>query len=97
VQKEVAERIIDIKESILSLSVKAYGTPKKVMTTPKKKTPNTNVNTNAEHNTTANLGVASFSCDVNLVVESALKAVESHTILQRTRDELSFDSKSLII
>jgi 16S rRNA (adenine1518-N6/adenine1519-N6)-dimethyltransferase len=31
VQKEVAERIVDIKESILSLSVKVFGTPKKVM------------------------------------------------------------------
>lgn len=31
VQKEVADRIVDIKESILSLSVKVYGTPKKVM------------------------------------------------------------------
>ncbi len=28
VQKEVAERVVDTKESILSLSVKAYGTPK---------------------------------------------------------------------
>ncbi|MEN9921518.1 MAG: dimethyladenosine transferase, rRNA (adenine1518-N6/adenine1519-N6)-dimethyltransferase [Candidatus Parcubacteria bacterium] len=31
VQKEVADRIVDIKESILSLSVKVFGTPKKVM------------------------------------------------------------------
>jgi 16S rRNA (adenine1518-N6/adenine1519-N6)-dimethyltransferase len=31
VQKEVADRIVDTKESILSLSVKVYGTPKKVM------------------------------------------------------------------
>jgi len=28
VQKEVAQRVVDTKESILSLSVKAYGTPK---------------------------------------------------------------------
>jgi len=36
VQKEVATRIVarDAKESILSLSVKAYGTPKLVMTVP---------------------------------------------------------------
>jgi 16S rRNA (adenine1518-N6/adenine1519-N6)-dimethyltransferase len=32
VQKEVAERIIDDKESLLSLSVKAYGEPNYVMT-----------------------------------------------------------------
>ncbi|MEY4440542.1 MAG: dimethyladenosine transferase, rRNA (adenine1518-N6/adenine1519-N6)-dimethyltransferase [Candidatus Parcubacteria bacterium] len=31
VQKEVADRIVDAKESILSLSVKVFGTPKKVM------------------------------------------------------------------
>lgn len=31
VQKEVASRILDAKESILSLSVKAYGTPSRVM------------------------------------------------------------------
>jgi len=31
VQKEVANRIVDTKESILSLSVKVFGTPKKVM------------------------------------------------------------------
>lgn len=31
VQKEVANRIVDGKESILSLSVKVFGTPKKVM------------------------------------------------------------------
>lgn len=31
VQKEVANRIVDSKESILSLSVKVFGTPKKVM------------------------------------------------------------------
>ncbi len=31
VQKEVADRIVDIKESILSLSVKVFGTPKKMM------------------------------------------------------------------
>lgn len=31
VQKEVADRITDTKESILSLSVKVFGTPKKVM------------------------------------------------------------------
>lgn len=35
VQKEVAQRIVDIKETILSLSVKVYGTPKKVMTVKK--------------------------------------------------------------
>jgi 16S rRNA (adenine1518-N6/adenine1519-N6)-dimethyltransferase len=35
VQKEVAQRIADIKETILSLSVKVYGTPKKVMTVKK--------------------------------------------------------------
>lgn len=35
VQKEVAERIVDTKESILSLSVKVYGTPKKLMTVKK--------------------------------------------------------------
>jgi 16S rRNA (adenine1518-N6/adenine1519-N6)-dimethyltransferase len=36
VQKEVADRIVasDKKESILSLSVKAYGTPKKIMKVP---------------------------------------------------------------
>lgn len=31
VQKEVADRIVDTKESILSLSVKVFGAPKKVM------------------------------------------------------------------
>lgn len=31
VQKEVADRIVDSKESILSLSIKVFGTPKKVM------------------------------------------------------------------
>lgn len=31
IQKEVADRIVDTKESILSLSVKVFGTPKKVM------------------------------------------------------------------
>jgi 16S rRNA (adenine1518-N6/adenine1519-N6)-dimethyltransferase len=31
VQKEVADRIVDTKETILSLSVKVYGNPKKVM------------------------------------------------------------------
>lgn len=35
VQKEVADRIVDSKESILSLSVKVYGTPKKIMTVKK--------------------------------------------------------------
>lgn len=35
VQKEVAQRIIDTKETILSLSVKLYGTPKKIMTVKK--------------------------------------------------------------
>ncbi len=35
VQKEVAERIVDTKESILSLSIKVFGTPKKVMTVKK--------------------------------------------------------------
>lgn len=35
VQKEVAERIADTKESILSLSVKVFGNPKKVMTVKK--------------------------------------------------------------
>jgi len=30
VQKEVADRIVDTKESILSISVKAYGTPKMI-------------------------------------------------------------------
>ena len=31
VQKEVADRIVDTKETILSLSVKVFGTPKKIM------------------------------------------------------------------
>lgn len=31
VQKEVADRIVDKKETILSLSIKVFGTPKKVM------------------------------------------------------------------
>src|SRR3989344_767210 len=35
VQKEVAERIVDTKESILSLSVKAYGTPSYICTVPR--------------------------------------------------------------
>lgn len=35
VQKEVADRIADSKETILSLSVKVFGTPKKVMTVKK--------------------------------------------------------------
>lgn len=35
VQKEVADRIVDTKESILSLSIKVFGTPKKVMTVKK--------------------------------------------------------------
>lgn len=35
VQKEVADRIVDEKESILSLSVKVFGVPKKVMTVKK--------------------------------------------------------------
>ena len=34
VQKEVAQRIVDTKESILSLSVKAYGTPKYIQKVP---------------------------------------------------------------
>jgi 16S rRNA (adenine1518-N6/adenine1519-N6)-dimethyltransferase len=36
VQKEVAKRITDLKESILSLSVKAYGEPKYLVTVPRK-------------------------------------------------------------
>lgn len=36
VQKEVARRIVDTKESILSLSVKAYGKPKIIQTVSKK-------------------------------------------------------------
>lgn len=36
VQKEVAKRIVDTKESILSISVKAYGNPKYVCTVPRK-------------------------------------------------------------
>lgn len=36
VQKEVAKRITDVKQSILSLSVKAYGDPKYLVTVPKK-------------------------------------------------------------
>ncbi|MEK7213557.1 MAG: 16S rRNA (adenine(1518)-N(6)/adenine(1519)-N(6))-dimethyltransferase RsmA [Patescibacteria group bacterium] len=35
-QKEVAKRIVDKKESILSISVKAYGNPRYLMTVPKK-------------------------------------------------------------
>lgn len=35
VQKEVADRIVDTKESILSLSIKIYGTVKKIMTVKK--------------------------------------------------------------
>ncbi len=36
VQKEVAKRIVDIKESILSISVKAYGNPKYITSVPRK-------------------------------------------------------------
>ena len=36
VQKEVAKRIVDAKESILSISVKAYGNPKYVCSVPRK-------------------------------------------------------------
>lgn len=36
IQKEVAQRIVDKRESILSLSVKAYGTPRIVEKVPKK-------------------------------------------------------------
>lgn len=36
VQREVAKRIVDEKESILSISVKVYGQPKYVSTVPKK-------------------------------------------------------------
>jgi 16S rRNA (adenine1518-N6/adenine1519-N6)-dimethyltransferase len=36
VQKEVAKRIVDEKESILSISVKAYGNPKYVCSVPRK-------------------------------------------------------------
>ncbi len=35
-QKELAKRIVDSKESILSLSVKAYGSPKYLVTVPRK-------------------------------------------------------------
>lgn len=35
-QKEVAKRIVDVKESILSVSIKAYGEPKYLVTVPKK-------------------------------------------------------------
>ena len=35
-QKEVAKRIVDSKESILSISVKAYGEPKYLVTVPRK-------------------------------------------------------------
>lgn len=35
-QKELAKRIVDTKESILSLSVKAYGTPKYLVSVPRK-------------------------------------------------------------
>ncbi len=35
VQKEVVQRIVDQKETILSLSVKVFGTPKKIMTVKK--------------------------------------------------------------
>lgn len=35
-QKEVAKRIVDKKESILSLSIKAYGEPKYLITVPRK-------------------------------------------------------------
>lgn len=36
VQKEVAKRIVDEKESILSISVKAYGNPKYICSVPRK-------------------------------------------------------------
>ncbi len=36
VQKEVAKRIVDKKESILSISVKVYGNPKYICTVPRK-------------------------------------------------------------
>ncbi len=36
VQKEVAKRIVDTKESILSISVKAYGNPKYICSVPRK-------------------------------------------------------------
>lgn len=36
VQKEVAKRIVDEKESVLSISVKAYGVPKYVCSVPRK-------------------------------------------------------------
>ena len=36
VQKEVAKRVVDTKESILSISVKAYGEPKYVCSVPRK-------------------------------------------------------------
>ena len=35
-QKEVAKRIVDMKESILSISVKAYGNPKYICSVPRK-------------------------------------------------------------
>lgn len=35
-QKEVAKRIVDVKESILSVSIKVYGEPKYLVTVPKK-------------------------------------------------------------
>lgn len=36
VQKEVAKRVVDTKESILSISVKAYGVPKYICSVPRK-------------------------------------------------------------
>ena len=36
VQKEVAKRVVDAKESILSISVKAYGEPKYICSVPRK-------------------------------------------------------------
>ncbi|MDQ5893048.1 MAG: rRNA (adenine1518-N6/adenine1519-N6)-dimethyltransferase [Patescibacteria group bacterium] len=36
VQKEVAKRIVDVKESILSISVKSYGNPKYICSVPRK-------------------------------------------------------------
>ncbi len=36
VQKEVAKRVVDTKESILSISVKAYGEPKYICSVPRK-------------------------------------------------------------
>ncbi|HEY9583871.1 MAG TPA: 16S rRNA (adenine(1518)-N(6)/adenine(1519)-N(6))-dimethyltransferase RsmA [Candidatus Paceibacterota bacterium] len=35
-QREVAKRIVDTKESILSISVKVYGTPKYILSVPRK-------------------------------------------------------------